>query len=57
MQRDLELACQQHDQMIEAIEQRDPETAGRLAREHMELSRRRMAEYAAPQGMDVALTL
>lgn len=57
MQADLELACLQHDQMIEAIERRDPETAGRLVREHMELSRRRMAEYAAPQGMDVALNL
>lgn len=57
MQADLELACQQHDQMIEAIERRDPDTAGRLVREHMELSRRRMAEYAAPQGMEVALAL
>lgn len=57
MQRDLELACQQHDQMIEAIERRDPETAGQLVREHFELSRRRMAEYAAPQGMEVALAL
>ena len=52
-----QLACQQHDQMIEAIERRDPETAGQLVREHFELSRRRMAEYAAPQGMEVALAL
>ncbi len=57
MQRDLELACLQHDQMIEAIERRDPQTAGQLVREHFELSRRRMAEYAAPQGMEVALAL
>ncbi|HGM5583358.1 TPA: GntR family transcriptional regulator [Pseudomonas putida] len=57
MQRDLELACVQHEQMIEAIERRDPETAGQLVREHFELSRRRMAEYAAPQGMEVALAL
>lgn len=55
MQRDLELACDQHDQMIEAIERRDPQTAGQLVRAHMELSRRRMAEYAAPEGMEVAL--
>ncbi|MFK8332671.1 GntR family transcriptional regulator [Pseudomonas sp. BJa5] len=55
MQRDLELACDQHDQMIEAIERRDPERAGQLVRAHFELSRRRMAEYAAPEGMDVAL--
>lgn len=57
MQRDLELACDQHDQVIEAIERRDTETAGRVIRAHMELSRRRMAEYAAPQGMDVPLAL
>ncbi|HEK1768770.1 TPA: GntR family transcriptional regulator [Pseudomonas putida] len=57
MQRDLELACVQHEQMIEAIERRDPETAGQLVREHFELSRRRMAEYAAPQGMEVVLAL
>lgn len=55
MQRDLELACDQHDQMIEAIERRDPQAAGLLVRAHMELSRRRMAEYAAPEGMEVAL--
>lgn len=55
MQRDLELACDQHDQMIEAIERRDPELAGQLVRAHFELSRRRMAEYAAPEGMEVAL--
>lgn len=57
MQRDLEIACDQHDQMIEAIERRDAETAGQIVREHMELSRLRMAEYAAPQGVEVALVL
>ncbi|WEK32302.1 MAG: GntR family transcriptional regulator [Candidatus Pseudomonas phytovorans] len=57
MQRDLEIACQQHDQIIEAIERRDAQTAGQLAREHMELSRRRMAEYAAPQGLDVPIQI
>src|SRR5690606_29910144 len=50
MQRDLEIACEQHEQMIQAIERRDPQAAGQLVREHFELSRRRMAEYAAPQG-------
>ena len=55
MQRDLELACDQHDQMIDAIERRDAQTAGQLVRAHFELSRRRMAEYAAPEGMEVAL--
>lgn len=55
MQQDLELACNQHDQMIEAIEQRNPEAAADLIRAHFELSRRRMAEYAAPAGVEVAL--
>ena len=57
MQRDLETACAQHDQMIDAIERRDPQTAGQLVREHFELSRRRMAEYAAPQGLDVPIQI
>ncbi|WNW13216.1 GntR family transcriptional regulator [Pseudomonas sp. DTU_2021_1001937_2_SI_NGA_ILE_001] len=48
MQRDLQLACEQHDQMIEAIEQRDPQRAAEVVREHFELSRRRMAEYVTP---------
>lgn len=55
MQQDLEVACDQHDQMIHAIEHRDPARAGQLVREHFELSRRRMAEYAAPQGLDVPI--
>ncbi|WP_082481458.1 GntR family transcriptional regulator [Pseudomonas sp. Leaf127] len=55
MQRDLELACDQHDQMIEAIERRDPDAAAEIVRAHFELSRRRMAEYAAPAGVEVAL--
>lgn len=57
MQQDLEAACDQHDQMIYAIEHRDPARAGQLVREHFELSRRRMAEYAAPQGLDVPIQL
>jgi len=57
MQRDLEVACEQHDQMIQAIERRDPQAAGQLVREHFELSRRRMAEYAAPQGLDVPIQI
>ncbi len=55
MQKDLELACDQHDQIIEAIARHDTEAAGQLIREHMEMSRRRMAEYAAPEGMEVSL--
>jgi len=57
MQRDLEIACEQHEQMIHAIERRDPQAAGQLVRDHFELSRRRMAEYAAPQGLDVPIQI
>ena len=43
--------------MIQAIERRDPQAAGQLVRDHFELSRRRMAEYAAPQGLDVPIQI
>jgi DNA-binding GntR family transcriptional regulator len=52
MQEELELATQQHDEMIEAIGKRNPEAAGELARLHLELSRRNMAMYAAPEGLE-----
>ena len=55
MQRDLELACDQHDQIVDAIQRRDPDAAADIVRAHFELSRRRMAEYAAPAGVEVAL--
>ncbi|WAB90766.1 GntR family transcriptional regulator [Pseudomonas citronellolis] len=55
MQQDLEVACEQHEQMIQAIELRDPDAAADIVRAHFELSRRRMAEYAAPAGVEVAL--
>lgn len=55
MQRDLEKAVEQHDQIIEAIALRDPERAGELVRSHMELSRRRMAEYVIPEGLNVPI--
>ncbi|MCQ9425866.1 GntR family transcriptional regulator [Pseudomonas sp. LJDD11] len=56
MQRDLQLACKQHDQMIDAIEQRDAARAAVVVGEHFELSRRRMAEYATPMAASVAFT-
>ena len=56
MQEDLEVAAQQHDDMISAIEHHDPVLAGEIVKAHLELSRRRMSEYAAPEGLDVALT-
>jgi DNA-binding GntR family transcriptional regulator len=52
MQEALELACQQHEEMIEAIERRKADAAGELARLHLELSRRNMAMYAAPEGLE-----
>ncbi|MBY5438801.1 GntR family transcriptional regulator [Rhizobium leguminosarum] len=52
MQEELELATQQHDEMIDAIAKRDPDAAGELARLHLELSRRNMAMYAAPEGLE-----
>ena len=44
-------------QFRQAIERRDPQAAGQLVRDHFELSRRRMAEYAAPQGLDVPIQI
>jgi len=55
MQRDMEKAVTQHDQMIEAITQRDLEMAKQLVQEHWELSRKRMAEYVMPDALDIAL--
>jgi len=49
----LDVAADQHDEIIDAIERHDPEAAARLVRAHFELSRRNMAAYAAPEGMDV----
>ncbi|HRO81526.1 MAG TPA: GntR family transcriptional regulator [Alicycliphilus denitrificans] len=55
MQQDSDTAVSQHDQIIECIARHDMENAGEIVREHMELSRRRMAEYATPVGIDVML--
>jgi len=46
-------AAKQHDDMIAAIEARDPDTAEALVRAHLDLSRRNMAMYAAPEGMNL----
>ncbi|STZ75892.1 GntR family transcriptional regulator [Bergeriella denitrificans] len=52
MQQDAYKAVAQHDEIIEAIERRDGDAAVLLMREHMELSRRRMAEYVVPSGLE-----
>lgn len=57
MQRDLETAVEQHDQIIDAIAVGDAQRAGELVRSHMELSRRRMTEYVIPEGLDVPIQL
>jgi len=50
---ELEVAVEQHDQIIDAIERHDPEAAARIVRSHLDLSRRNMAAYAAPEGMEL----
>lgn len=57
MQRDLERAATQHDEIIDAMERRDPERAGTLMSEHFAISRRRMAEYVTPASIDVPIEL
>lgn len=56
MQRDLSSAVDQHDMIIDAIERKDAEAAGDIVRAHMDLSRRRMAEYAMPAGIEVSIS-
>ncbi|MDQ7774831.1 MAG: GntR family transcriptional regulator [Paracoccus aminovorans] len=55
-QAELEGAAAQHDQIIDAIARRDPEVAGRIVQAHLELSRRNMAAYAVPEGMEIPPT-
>ncbi|MEY9722953.1 DNA-binding GntR family transcriptional regulator [Sinorhizobium fredii] len=53
MQRDLETAAGQHDAIIDALERRDAAEAGEITLAHIDLSRRNMAMYATPEGLDV----
>jgi len=55
MQHDMQTAVLHHDQMIQAIEQRNSELAKQLVQEHWELSRKRMAEYVMPDALDISL--
>jgi DNA-binding GntR family transcriptional regulator len=55
MQRDMSTAVHQHDLIIDAIERRDSQGATELVRAHMDLSRRRMAEYAVPSGLNIPI--
>lgn len=56
MRQSLETAVIQHDQIIDAIERRDMDAAGEVVRAHLDLSRRRMADYATPEGLDIPLS-
>lgn len=49
----LDVVADQHDAIIDAIARHDPDEGERLVRAHWELSRRNMAAYAAPEGMEV----
>lgn len=55
MEAGLPTAVGQHDEIIDAIERHDATAAGALVRAHLDLSRLRMAEYAAPEGVEVPL--
>jgi DNA-binding GntR family transcriptional regulator len=52
-QGNLKAAADQHDEIIDAIEQHDADRAGVIVREHWELSRRNMTAYAVPDGIEV----
>lgn len=54
-QGNLDIAVEQHDAIIAAIEKRDALAAEDLIKAHWELSRRNMAMYATPEGLDVPL--
>lgn len=49
MEKNLVLACQHHDQFIQAIADRDDESMVRLVYEHWELSRQNMELFVAPK--------
>jgi DNA-binding GntR family transcriptional regulator len=50
---DIELAeaVRQHDEIIDAIQRRDVEAAGAIVLAHVNLARRNMASYVAPEGV------
>lgn len=51
----LDLAADHHDQIIDAIARHDADAAARIVRIHLDMSRRNMAAYATPDGMDVPM--
>lgn len=57
MRADMEKAANQHDEIIQAIADHDVEKAGLLIREHWDISKRRLAEFVIPSGVDVPMEL
>jgi DNA-binding GntR family transcriptional regulator len=56
MDADLAEAVQQHEDIIDAIQRRDPDAAGEIVRAHVYLARRNLAAYVAPEGVNVPMT-
>ncbi len=54
MLEELREASRQHDE-IDAIANHDADRAEALIRAHLDLSRRNMAMYAAPEGLQIAV--
>lgn len=50
-------ACEQHDGMIEAIENKDPTSIVKLTIEHWELSRDRIEKFVRPDPLDMDIGL
>lgn len=55
MVEELEEASRQHDDIVDAIADHDADRAEVLLRAHLDLSRRNMAMYAAPEGLQMSL--
>ncbi|MEZ5534846.1 MAG: GntR family transcriptional regulator [Thiolinea sp.] len=55
MKQDMETACRQHDEMIEAFRNQDEERAERLTREHWDLSRHSFERFITPSGLDIKM--
>lgn len=51
MEESLERSCEHHDEMIQAIAERDEATMVRLSFEHWELSRKNMEMFIAPKNL------
>lgn len=55
MVEELWVASRQHDEIIDAIANRDADRAENIIRAHLDLSRQNMAMYTAPEGMQVSI--